>query len=401
MKKNQIKKNQVPYSVDKRETVFLRNEKYYNIDGKEIDDRNISNSKSNVIQMREDLNDMTVSDYLRWFKEIEEIIKFDDAAKNYRTLIKQIAFAMVGDAEIEPIESEEYNFILKNFNFSQPRYKTKRSIKLFECKLYDVNSLFPFLLCKNIRIPIGKPEFTTVETVDFDEIRGNQIAFYNLDVSFNNDLKYIYESFDNCTIKKTWFSKVDIKIFQDFGAEFKLINDGKPNKMYYEKSKQLSWGNIPKLYKLAKEKDNKLAKVIMTRIHGVMIQRKYTESKRIEEGCRITDTEIKLRGVDCEHPTLYRVKLMIYPLCRLIMSKYIKQILDSGNKVFRVATDSILFSSKCDVLDNLLDDKEMGKFKNELNKKFSPDKYDYDKKYYFKSDLTLVTEKPKEKTKLI
>lgn len=86
-------------------------------------------------------------------------------------------------------------------------------------------------------------------------------------------------------------------------------------------------------------------------------------------------------------------------MCRLVMSKHVKQILDDGYRIYRVATDSIMFRSDCEILDKLLDDTKMGAFKNEITKKFSPDEYDYDEKYYFQSNLTLSKEKPKAKEK--
>lgn len=379
-----------PYKIDKRNTVFLSAGKYYTIDEQEIQSNCISNTSSNVIEMIE-LNNMTVKVYRKEFDEIIKALKISDIEHkyNFKNVIKHVAFSLLPKQDdIEPIEKEEYNFINENINCSQPRYKTTHHIKLENCKLYDVNSLFPSIFCKSISIPTSKAKFTHADDINV-EMKKFEVAFYNIDISFDNDLKYIYECFDK---KKSWFSKVDISVFIEYGIDFKL-KDG-VNKMYYDKVARICQSSINALYKL-KLTNNSLSKVIIKQIHGVMIQRKFSQQDRITEKCFLKHTEIAKREYECEYPTLWRTKLVIYPMCRNIMSKYIKKILDDGHEVYRVATDSIMFPTKCKILDDLLNETKMGAFKNELQKKFPSDEYDYKTKYYFATDLTLTTENPK------
>ena len=183
-----------PYKIDTRNTVFLSRGKYYTIEGQLLSPEEVSNSRSNVIDMME-VDNMEVLNYKKDFDEIMKTLKIVDLPNhkyNFKNLLKHIIFSMVPNQEdIEPIEIDEIRFINDNINGNQPRYKTSRRLKLSECQLLDVNSLFPQIFTKSISIPTSKAKFAHVDEID---MKKDDFGYYNLKVSFKNDLKYIYQA---------------------------------------------------------------------------------------------------------------------------------------------------------------------------------------------------------------
>lgn len=395
-----------PYKIDTRNTVFLSAGKYYTIEGQLLSPEEVSNSRSNVIDMME-VDNMEVLNYKKDFDEIMKALKIVDLPNhkyNFKNLLKYIIFSLVPNQEdIEPIEIDEIRFINDNINGNQPRYKTSRRLKLSECQLLDVNSLFPQIFTKSISIPTSKAKFAHVDEID---MKKDDFGFYNLKVSFKNDLKYIYQDFDKIKKKKThlqtWYSKQDISAFNLYNVPYELNKDGGPNKMYYDKIQRITYKYINDLYKLKiQENKNHLAKFIIKQIHGKMQQHEFKQVDEITKHSRLKHTEIVERGELYEYPTLARIKLIIYPMNRLIMAKYCKELLDANIRIYRVATDSIMIPAACTLFDKYKHETKMGAFKDEIRKKFpegtGEKEYDYNIKYYLATNLTPTIEKPKVK----
>ena len=155
--------------------------------------------------------------------------------------------------------------------------------------IFDINSRYPHIMQKNnIQFPIAEGEFKTVK--EFDK---SLFGIYRCKI-FEDETKKFF-TFN----PKNYYTHSDIIVAQEYGLKISIIQDGKPNFLYYSKDKLISGQYLFKKYveKLYELKQNKVkgAKDILNILWGALTEKKiYKPTIKLED-------DIDLSGVDIHY----------------------------------------------------------------------------------------------------
>lgn len=365
------------FPMDQRETLFsISEDEVCDKSGKNIESDDYD--EFNVI----DIRGFTINEYIDQFNEVAKAlnVKSGEMKYDYANLLKHVMFNCIFDekkiAMIKNTKQDEFNMINTLFDCSQVRYRTDETFKLDDIMQLDANSMFPYILTM-VDFPYGKPMFKNIDNIVTKDYK---VAYFKLKVE---DLpECIYQK-----RKKTqWFSVQDVLILQMFGCEFELIKGEEYNCIHWDKTMRLNNKVVKDLFAL-KTKGNKIASIVVKRIHGCMMSRIREKKSDIGKNVQLHTTEMTERKYTAHFPLFYRIKTCIYAIARLLIAKQVKRVIDDGKIIIRICTDSITFENS-NILDDKISDIKMGFFKDEKVKKYG--NLDATKTFMFNNVMEIV-----------
>lgn len=138
---------------------------------------------------------------------------------------------------------------------------------------YDVKSMYPSIYRSTNKFPVKRGEFRTLTDKEFNEMKYYQFGIYKCK---------IYRSDDNNTNKLFKFNKLhyyphtSLEHAKSLNLKIELIQDDKPNNLYYEREKLIGFNEVFTEYTnflfSLKEKKVPKAKLLLNIIWGALTQ---------------------------------------------------------------------------------------------------------------------------------
>lgn len=249
---------------------------------------------------------MTLEEAYNTYKQMADVMK----AKTYGKFnfykcgsIKQMAlnhfYALTQSVQPEDINNNEASFI------DAASYQALTYWEPYEGAVhsYDVNSRYPSLMIRNYHyFPIKEGEFRTITT---DQINIKEYGIYRCKISGTSKFFKLN--------KKNYYTHLDIDAAQEAGFKISMIQDGKPNFLYYSKDKLMNGAflfkrYVEEMYELKKQGVNG-AKDLLNILWGALGETNHykfnaTSDKELE----INDAEIKHINSDSQ----IRIKCIFY-----------------------------------------------------------------------------------------
>lgn len=138
---------------------------------------------------------------------------------------------------------------------------------------YDGNSWYPSQMMKTFNFPVKPGELLTIKQEDFNSLKFYKYGIYHAIVyktNSNTDKLLLFNP-------KNYYTHLDMMLAKKLNMKIEIIDDGKPNFLFYDTSKRIQFKDtfekyINILYNLKKEKV-KGAKILMNTIWGALCER--------------------------------------------------------------------------------------------------------------------------------
>lgn len=171
---------------------------------------------------------------------------------------------------------------------------------------YDINSHYPSVMLKNFHyFPIKEGEYKTIKT---EEIDVKQYGIYRCVINAGSTPHKFFKQ-----NKKSYYTHLDIETAQKLGDSVQMIQDGKPNFLYYSKDKLINGAflfknYIEEMYELKKQGVNG-AKDLLNILWGALCETNvYKFNATSDQELNIDDAEIKKLSSDSQ----IRIKCVFY-----------------------------------------------------------------------------------------
>jgi hypothetical protein len=168
--------------------------------------------------------------------------------------------------QCDPIDEEESEFI-ENCRHGSIVFAEEHKGLTYQ---YDFKSFYPYIMSDNhILFPIKKGEFKTLSQKEFSELKFYQCGIYRCKIEVPNNKLFRRN-------KNNYYTQIDLNRAKELGYKMKLIVDGKPNFLYYDRKKMILGYHLFKDYVqlLFKMKEDKVAgaKEILNILWGALGQ---------------------------------------------------------------------------------------------------------------------------------
>lgn len=168
---------------------------------------------------------------------------------------------------IEPYEE----VFIKNSAMNALVIAPDNEIKLDKCYSYDVNSLYPYLLSKNVQFPTGKGILKTLNSLP----KILSFGIYRVKVKSTINTKLFRLN------KNDYYTNTDLRRARELGYELELIKDGEPNFLFYPPECRKSGSMMFKkfvdyLYEFKNKDKIPYAKKILNTLWGALCEKNRT-----------------------------------------------------------------------------------------------------------------------------
>jgi hypothetical protein len=310
-------------------------------------------------QYAENEKDIFEEDFAKFKPEYEKIFKCKLNANSLRYIFEQSFFnSLYKDwktkcKEITAEELEIYNKIASN---NPVQYtNTKRYIK--KSLTVDMSSAYPSCISK-CKLPIAPP--TPYKLNEMPKNSGKD-GYYLMRVNLNDLPPYIY---DNKIERETekgktmsdvwWLHTMEIQIFTLFEKECSLvIGDNVINAYICEETITCTYKQLAELMKYKNETKNKIAKQVLNQGIGMMQKKEtvktdmnnYTDNTIVHVNSKTGKINV-LEKTENPKYALFRIRFNLYPKMKYLIMLKVHELWKAGVKIYRIATDSITFSTK-------------------------------------------------------
>jgi hypothetical protein len=289
----------------------------------------------------EKIAEYMVESYDNYITNIEDLKQYDIDISAHGYSIKNTALAIfskfVKCYDFEALDEEEEE-ILSQVKCYGILYAKAGQIVGREL---DLNSFYPSCyIDPKLLLPIGRPEYKTLEKLD-DVI---SFGLYHVKICDTDPRLFLQNP-------KNWYTSTDVKQAKLRGYKMELVCDGNPNFLFYDSSKRetghyLFRGMVDLLYPLKKK--NPIVKPLLATIWGALAQRKKIYHHNEVEFDSLEQLNNTMNTGNC---FVEKTKKYVLPHARFgihitafARGKLADQIVDIVDSIFRIHTDSILYS---------------------------------------------------------
>ncbi len=240
---------------------------------------------------------------------------------------------------------------------------------------YDVKSLYPYIMSSKGKFPIKRGEFQKLKTID--NVEYFQFGIYRVKITPSND-KHINKLFRFST--HNYYTHISLEHARKLKLKMELIQDDKPNFLFYSREKLISFEEVFKPYVMflfdLKDKGVNKAKDILNRLWGKLgeydRQNKYDDKEiTINDDEDITElrpcnknediTQIKTNKINKPYKTNYA---RLIPFIKAKDRSYMSELMyDNRQNIHQILTDGFL----CDKLIHTNQSVKLGELKYEGN----------------------------------
>lgn len=140
---------------------------------------------------------------------------------------------------------------------------------------HDVKSMYPSIYLSSGKFPVKRGEFRTLTTQEFNEMKFYQFGVYRCKIYESED-KNINKLFK--FNKLNYYTQISLEHAKSLNLRIELIEDDKPNNLYYEREKLIGFNEVFTEYTNflfdLKEKKVPKAKLLLNIIWGALTQLK-------------------------------------------------------------------------------------------------------------------------------
>jgi hypothetical protein len=250
-------------------------------------------SKSWIIKcIMKDHKDIPIEDaWNKYYGEARGLRKLDSKFNLFKSNVQHCAlnffYDKVESIHPETITQDEIKFIEESSYGALTYWEEFKG----ECKSIDINSCYPYVMHRNNHyFPIKQGELKTISEFE------NEYGLYRCKITNpkNKKLKLFQIN------KSNYYTHIDISMALDYGLSVELIQDDKPNFLYYSKDKLMNGAflfknYVEELYKLKSE--SQMAKLLLNILWGALCEK---NTKEFYNNCH---KELDL--IDCDITDLH------------------------------------------------------------------------------------------------
>ena len=289
------------------------------------------------------IGNFMVTSYDTYISQIEDLKQYGVDISAHGFSIKNTALDLFSQfvkpydfQDIDDVESDILSKI-KNYGLLYAKEGTVVGREL------DLNSFYPSCYVdQKLIIPIGKPEYKTLDKLD-DVI---SVGLYHVKITETDSRLFLENPTHN------WYCYTDVKQAKVRGWHIELICDGKPNFLFYDSAVRetgyyLFHGFVDKLFPLKKK--NPLAKLLLNMLWGILCekQKKYHREEVNFDSLEQLNNTMMLNDCVVERTKIYKLphaRIGVF-LTSFARGRLADQIADIVNSVWRIHTDSVLLSA--------------------------------------------------------
>ena len=308
---------------------------------------------------KENQKELFEEDFAKFKPEYEKIFKCKLNANSLRYICEQSFFnSLYKDwkTKCKEMDAEEMKLYKEVTRTNPIQYtNTKRYIK--KSLTCDMNSAYPSIVSK-IKLPIAPP--TPHKLKEIPE-KGGKDGYYLMKVNVDDLPPYMFNKKIELAEEKGktisdvwWLHTMEIQIFNLFEKECSLIvGDDLINAYICEETITCTYKQLAELMKYKNESKNKIAKQVLNkgigmmqkweRVNGDMNRR--TDNTENYVNSNTGKVSVKEKIENSQYP-LFRIRFNLYPKMAYLVMLKVHELWKAGIKVYRIATDSITFSTK-------------------------------------------------------